>query len=340
LIKKPTAKELDFIKYFIWEPLRRNQDFINDCGKLKAEPLDYSIRDTFLEKWKLLHPVFDNTNFEKIEYPHEVFYEHYTPLYDHAAFILPLDFFTPENHLKIWVDPESSRNQIETAIKKELDEWKAYWTGFYNQKNKRKIEGPAVIVKDMVKNYLQININLEATRLKIEAELKEIFRHLNKWTGPKKKINRFNPDKWELCFKLYDLIEVKGFSVDNAALKLKIKPKVAHDSFKRAYGLIYRGEPYLTKRQRKKREIALEAVDKNNKFSLEKYANQDHVKLQEKRVSDEAPPENQYIPIKTDGRWCPDCLKEGKRNWLDFEFKNKHECFCERCPRHKKRYLM
>lgn len=339
MIKKPTSKELDFIKYLIWEPLRRNQDFINDCAKVKVAWSDYYIRDAFLEKWKLPYPVFDNTSFENIEDPHWVFYDHYTPLYNHAAFVLPLDFFTPENLLKVWIDPESSRNQIETAIKKELDEWKAYWTGFYNQKNKRKIEGPAVIVKDMVKNYLEININLEATRLKIEAELKEIFRHLNKWTGPKKKINRFNPDKMALIFKLYDLIEKKGWPVDDAAIKLKIKPKAAYDSFKRAYKLIYPNEPYQTKRKRKNRKIAPEVVDKNNKILLEKYANQDHVTLQEKSMPEEELPTTPVMPIKTDFIWCPDCLKDGIYTDLEFEFKNKHGCFYEMCPKHKKRYL-
>jgi len=39
-----------------------------------------------------------------------------------------------------------------------------------------------------------------------------------------------------------------------------------------------------------------------------------------------------------DGRWCPDCRKDGKYTWLDWDIVEEHPYKTERCRVHGKRY--
>jgi len=92
-LSPPTDYELEFIKWRIWEPLRRNQDYRNEYAKLKvnifldqAEEEYFVKENAFLKKWKLPFPVDPNCDFEKLHPPQWTFWECYKPLFDHAAF--------------------------------------------------------------------------------------------------------------------------------------------------------------------------------------------------------------------------------------------------------------
>ena len=293
-----TNRELEFIQWQIWEPLRRNQDYINEYAKLKAGYfLDPDPVDEFCKKWKLPYHVDTDTEFKDLTNPRVFFWESYKPIYDHAACVDPWHWIIEGKYLKVWVDLESSRNEIEAALKKELDEWRSKWVEFYKKKIKRKIQSRAVKVIGLSSNYLELYINLEAPRNTkkkvskgyIEPEIKEILtKWLSDWKGNKKTISRLSR-AWESCFKVYDMVEKELLPFPSIADILKIKIHTVYSQHKRAWLSIYPDEPYPTKRNRKK-EIAFEAL-KNpcvtcperetcRKLCLEAehYANQDFVR--------------------------------------------------------------
>jgi hypothetical protein len=268
----PTNYELEFIKWRIWEPLRRNQDYKNEYAKLKKDRfLNPDEIDAFCRRWELPFPVDPNCEFEKLHPPQWTFWERYKPLFDHAAFadnaITESDFIIDGKYLKVWIDLAASRNRIEAALRKELDEWLRKWTDFYGGMRQRKPCGKAVLVVSLNGKHLGILVNLEAprtTRTKkidgyIEPEIREILTEwLSKWQGDKEFIPRLSK-KWSLCFQVYDMSQ-NGWPFPEIAIKLRIPIKTLHKQYKRAWESIYPGTPYPSKRYRKK-EIAVETVE-------------------------------------------------------------------------------
>ena len=137
-----TNYELEFIRWQVWEPLRRNQDYKNEYFKLLKNDkfLDPDAVDAFCEKWKLPYHIHPDTNFSELKQqarkPIVVnpFREYYKSLFDHAAFVDSLNWIVKGKYLKVCVDLESSRNQIKKAIKKVLDEWLLKCKDFYFSK--------------------------------------------------------------------------------------------------------------------------------------------------------------------------------------------------------------
>jgi len=272
-LSPPTDYELEFIKWRIWEPLRRNQDYRNEYAKLKEDLfLNPDEKDAFCRKWKLPFEVDPNCEFEKLHPPQWTFWQHYKPLFDHAAFadtaITENDFIIDGKYLKVWIDLSASKNQIRAALKKELDEWLRKFSEFYGGKRKRKPADKAILVDSAIGKHLAIHINLEAPRTTktkaatgyIEPEVKVILAEwLAKLDGTKEKIGRLHADKWELCFQVYDLAET-GEPFPKISIKLKIPVDTVRKQYKRAWQAIYPGEPYSTKRQRKK-EILVETLE-------------------------------------------------------------------------------
>jgi hypothetical protein len=269
----PTDYELEFIKWRIWEPLRRNQDYRNEYAKLKKDLfLNPDEIDTFCRNWKLLFEVDPNCDFEKLHPPQWTFWERYKPLFDHAAFadnaITESDFIIDGKYLKVWIDLSASKNQVRAALKKELDEWLRKFSEFYGGKRKRKPADNAILVDSAIGKHLAIRINLEAPRTTktkadtgyIEPEINAILAGwLSKWDGTKERIGRLHADKWELCFQVYDLAQ-SGWAFPEIAIKLRIPINTLHKQYKRAWQAIYPSEPYSTKRQRKK-EILIETLE-------------------------------------------------------------------------------
>jgi hypothetical protein len=269
----PTDYELEFIKWRIWEPLRRNQDYNNEYAKLKADLfLNPETIDAFCRKWRLPFPADPNCEFAELHPPQWTFREHYKPLFDHAVFadnaITESDFIIDGKYLKVWIDLSVSRNQIERALKKELDEWLRKWIDFYGGGRRRNPVNRAVSVEMCTGKYLGLLINLEAprtTRKKringyIEPEIKAVLTEwLSKWDGEKEKVPRLHANKWGLCFQVYDLAKSE-WPFPEIAIKLKIPINTVHKQYKRAWQAIYPDEPYATKRHRKK-EIAIETVE-------------------------------------------------------------------------------
>lgn len=291
-----TDRELEFIRWRIWEPLRRNQEYRNEYGKLKASlflDLDDSGEtpislddarlvklsdipkdavDAFCDKWKLPYHVDPATEFDQLTNPQWLFWNWYAPpakdynpphqpLFDHAAFVDHRSWIVDDKYLKVWIDLEASRNQIESALKKELDEWRLKWKNFYGRKRRRRIDGKAVLIEPPLNNYLELKINLEAPRTTrtraieghIEPEIKIILtKYLSPWTGKKKKISRLS-SAWGSCFIVYDMAKYERLPFPIIASKLKIKINTVNKQYHRAKELINpTGE---------KTEIAVESLE-------------------------------------------------------------------------------
>lgn len=280
-----TDYEIQFIKWRIWEPLRRNQDYRNEYGKIYKDGDEFKWDDPnpFCEKWDISYPVSPKSDFDQLYGPLDdesteeakkriqgLFIERYVPESDDAAFTTISDCLIKPSNLKVYINLEKSRNQIEGELKKILDEWLTKWVNFYGGKRKRKKDGNAVVDQGVFGKYLEIHINLEAPRTTkkdiiegfIEPELKSLLSlRISEWSGNKKTTPRHHPEKWSLCFQIYDMVE-DGSSYPEISAKLCEKINSIHKRFRRAWRAIYPGEEYPTKRNRK-REIALESL-KNN----------------------------------------------------------------------------
>jgi len=114
-----TENELEFIQWQIWEPLRRNQHYTNEFAKLKSSRfLDPNLEDTFCKKWVLPYHVDPDTEFKNLTNPKWLFWNLYKPIFDNAACVDPWHWIVEEKYLRVWIDLESSRNQIEDALKR------------------------------------------------------------------------------------------------------------------------------------------------------------------------------------------------------------------------------
>jgi hypothetical protein len=260
-----TNYELDFIRWQIWEPLRRNPRYKSEFAKLKQDPLDRELEDKFCQKWNLPYSVNPDWDFEKLlESPERIkqlfWFGYgkeegglYTPIFDHAAFVDAWDWIVNGKYLKVWIDLESSKNRIEQALKKILDEWWSdKWPNFYGGKRNLKLKSKSVHVKSLVGKYLELHINLEAPRTtKIKPEIKEILTEwLSKGEGEKERISKLHAEKWDLCFRVYDLAQSKK-PLPAIALELNIKSaNTAYKQFRRAWDIIHPGETYPARKKK------------------------------------------------------------------------------------------
>ena len=280
-----TDYEIQFIKWRIWEPLRRNQDYQNEYAKLYQDGAEFKYDDPnpFCEKWGISYPVSPESDFDKLYGPLDdesteeakkriqgLFIERYVPESDDAAFITISDCLEKPKYLKVYINLEKSRNQIEGELRKILDEWLAKWVNFYGGKRKRKKDGTAVIDQGVFGKYFEIHINLEAPRTTtkdfiegfIEPELHALLSfRISEWSGNKKITPRHHPEKWSLCFDIYDMVEA-GSTYPEISTKLNEKINTIHKRYRRAWHSIYPGEEFPTKRYRR-REIALESLKKD-----------------------------------------------------------------------------
>jgi hypothetical protein len=294
-----TSYEMEFIKWRIWEPLRRNPDYRTEFTRLDRDYFeDLEAGDAFCEKWNLPYPADPSLPFDelykgmtrgktkeeviserkewmekcgldttKVDFDEVcraqkglskeeaqrriqgLFFDKYEPIFDHAAFVDFKEWIVRGKYLKVWIDLNSSRNRIEDALKKELDEWWSdKWPNFYG--GKRKNPRKAVKVESLTGKYLEVHINLEAERTtKIEPEIKEILSQwLPKWIGKKEKISRLHGDKWNQCFQVYDLIK-SGKPLPVIARDLGKRPNTLYKQYRRAWSSIYPNKTYPTRKK-------------------------------------------------------------------------------------------
>jgi hypothetical protein len=263
-----TKRELDFIEWRIWEPLRRRPIYRKAYAKLKANYFtDKNAEKAFCERWKLPFALDPDCSFEELYEPRWTFgWGIYKPLFDHAVFadnaITEDGFIVGDKYLKVWIDSAASKNQIEAAFKKILDEWLKKWASFYGQKRKRRPERPATYPGIPIGDYLSLYINLEApryTKLKkvigyIEPELKAFLKQeLSARSRNQRLVHTFS-EVWKDCFTAYDDIE-NGWSYMDISIKLRpgLSPperkkhiKTLYKQYKRAKEAIH-GEQSLRK---------------------------------------------------------------------------------------------
>ena len=61
-----TTDELEFIKWQIWEPLRRREDYRSEFARLKQDLLGLDLEDKFCQKWNLSSPVDPSLPFDEL----------------------------------------------------------------------------------------------------------------------------------------------------------------------------------------------------------------------------------------------------------------------------------
>jgi len=103
-----TDHELEFIRWYIWEPLRRKPGYINEFAILKdGYFFDLDGIKTFCEKWNIPYTIAPEVEFESLLKPEKgetvrqakqrvrgIFDDLYKPLFDHAAFVDSRDWIS------------------------------------------------------------------------------------------------------------------------------------------------------------------------------------------------------------------------------------------------------
>ena len=122
-----TDSEINFIKWRIWEPLRRNQNYRNEFGKLYKDGAEFKYDDPnpICEKWDISYPISPDFDFDQLYGPLDgesaedakkriqgLFIERYVPESDDAAFTNIFDCLvsewsgnkkkTPRHHAEKW----------------------------------------------------------------------------------------------------------------------------------------------------------------------------------------------------------------------------------------------
>jgi hypothetical protein len=214
-MKQLTKEDLDFIKWRIWEPLRRKIDYRKDCEQLKKSHPDLDLQESFCKRWRLPYPVDHSLSFDQLLTPHKdetkkqairrvqgLFLDLYQPQGDSAAFVNLRDCLQGQ-YLRVYIDLKKSRNQIEAEIKKILDEW------------------------------------LSGERLNFHGIQKD-------------KSERLHGDVWKVRFMVFDLVEEKFTPFPQISLSLKTPIDTIYKQYKAAWEAVNPGEEFPAKRQRDK----------------------------------------------------------------------------------------
>ena len=223
-----TNSELEFIKWKVWEPLRRNQYYRNDYAKLKVAEgyfLDPEMTPKFCIKWKLSNPIDPDLSFDELYGPlagetkkdatkriQRLFIDSYVPESDSAAFVNLMRSCIQGDHLKVYINLTKSRLQIEGEFKKILDEWL--------------------------------------------SEKRKEFHDIKK-----ESTSRLNKDVCEKRFEIFDLVHntKRRWFYPDIAIKFKIHIKTVQRLHKEAWESIYK-KP-LPPRSERKIEIAFKTVE-------------------------------------------------------------------------------
>jgi hypothetical protein len=272
-----TEEELKFIRWYVWEPLRRNINYRSDyfgllkqAWNLEESYLDQSAGDEFYKKWKLTYPIDPDAEFEDIisleRQPHPNPFEHYienksnfSSLFDSPAFVDPWNWITDKRFLNIWIDRRASNNKINAAIEKEIADWWHKMKSFYNPGIKRIKEAHPVIVKEDHGHHTHLLINLYAQKTLIDSEVKSIVSELRKaWTGEQLKDKKPFKPRWDEYFAIFDMVK-DGFLFVNIAELLRKPEKTVQRQHQIAWEAIYSGEKYPTKRYRREKTSDNEA---------------------------------------------------------------------------------
>lgn len=245
MIKPLTDYERKFVHWYVWEPLRRHEDyhishaglFLYDSnGKPIAYGLDPEAEDDFRTAWHLPYPIDPGCEFENIFAPEWVFADRYKPLLDNAAFFDhtydPNHFIVKGSHLPLLINTLFSQNMIMNALKKELDDWWSKWKSFYGGKRQR--TAPPIQVAEVVGQYQRVLVNLAAPRTKIENEVKNLLGN----TGSESTL-RHSFKKRESALKLWDLVDKHKLDVEEAAKVCKIPKSTAYDRLNEISQAIY-----------------------------------------------------------------------------------------------------
>jgi hypothetical protein len=223
-MKRLNDDDLDFIRWRIWEPLRRNLEYQSGFNKLfkphinaegcKEYPLDLEAQSNFCSKWRLPYAVdpslsFDqlfsinakDTKQQKARRIQNLFSDRYHPPADSAAFVNLLDCIHGK-YLQLYVDLGKSRNQIEAEFKKVLDEW------------------------------------LSKDRLEYHGIGQE-------------KSARLHGETWESRFQVFDLAE-RCTPFPQIKRLLKIPIDTVYKQYKAAWESVNPGQEYPTRRKREK----------------------------------------------------------------------------------------
>jgi hypothetical protein len=292
-----TKEELEFIRWCVWEPLRRNPKYKKDYYELQQMTPAYTyetltlksetpsgeyvyqefdtvkeddrIEQEICEQWRVPYLVPPDTEFEDLlndgdrsELLH-LFWSRYKPLFDDAVTVNPHSFFFEKKYLNVWVNlKDYSLNRIKLAVEKVINEWGDKWESFYGgSKSEKNIEN--CIYQMQSEFHMQrFLVNLEAPNDQLKKTLQGyIKREKKKWKGKGKSTQRTSVKTWKKRYEVYDLHENEGLSFWEISQKLKIKENTVQNLYKNAYLAIHFTDEYSTKRHRN-REISTAELKK------------------------------------------------------------------------------
>jgi hypothetical protein len=213
-MKRLNDDDLDFIRWRIWEPLRRNLEYRSEFNKLKKDPFDLEALKDFCSKWRLPYAAdpslsFDqlfsinakDTKQQKARRIQNLFSARYHPPTDSAAFVNLLDCIHGK-YLRLYVDLGKSRKQIEAEFKKVLDEWLS--------RDRREYHGIG-----------------------------------------REKAARLHRETWESRFQVFDLAG-KCTPFPQISQRLEIPIDTVYKQYKAAWTAVNPGQEYPTRRKREK----------------------------------------------------------------------------------------
>lgn len=245
MIQPLTDYERKYVRWYVWEPLRRHEDLrisyeglseYDVGGKRIAHGLDLDKKDSFCLTWRLMYPISPDTEFENIVSPEWLFVERYKPLFEHALFFDytydPDHWIVQGSYIPILVNTLLSQSMVMKALKKVLDDWWPKWKSFYGGKRQR--NATPIRVVETEGRYQRILVNLAAPRTKIVNEVKKFLGDI---IGAPTSRHSFR--KMESSFKLWDLVDKHKLDVDEAANVCKISKSTAYDRLNEISQLIY-----------------------------------------------------------------------------------------------------
>jgi hypothetical protein len=243
-----TDKDYSYIKWRIWEPLRRNKHYRRLCelilekGNFHSPRFksigykpSYKQRESFQRKRGLPHPIHPDLTFEDLmsPAPYEtkmqarrkvagLFSELYPPkdgTFDAIDVIVPHGeeekWILEGKYLPVFINLKRGYNQIVSETERVLNEWQNKRSNYYGIepiRGSNYVHSFRRISRDDIDgfHYLRCHIDIRISKTNIIKRLREIITEHRQHGEDNLNPSRMHEKKWEACFYTYDRYECFG----------------------------------------------------------------------------------------------------------------------------------
>jgi hypothetical protein len=234
-----TKDELKWLRWRVWEPLRRNEAYRKEFLDLKATGLtSFETYERFCERWRIPWPISPTIDFDKLQtapWLADFFSAYFTHHSEPAAFVPCSNFIQGHSRLRVFINPDYSRTQIEVEFYKIYGEWLKK-REFYGIRRTPMKPSAAFRRVRRVGDHIEIHLDLSATRRAILAGADKVLDRISRGNRKANELPRLHEEKWRMAFKAYDLANKTPSSI---ALVIDKKPNtVVRPSWTNSCGVI------------------------------------------------------------------------------------------------------